>query len=110
MPLNSGDLTERIAIQRRAAGKSALGQSSGSWVTYLTCWASAEPLRGREYFAAGQTQSDVDVRFRVRWREGLLPTDRVMWRNVPHDIVSIIEPKAGREALELMCRSGPDGR
>jgi SPP1 family predicted phage head-tail adaptor len=103
MPVNSGQLDQRIILQTRASGVDALGQESTTWSDTMTIWAAAEPLRGREFFAAGQTQSQVDVRFRVRWRETITPTMRVSWRGDLFDIVSVIEPKGGREQLELMC-------
>lgn len=105
MPINAGDFRERVTIQTRASGVDSLGQESTTWSDTLTCWASVEPLRGREYFAAGEVQSAVDVRIRIRWREGIVPTMRVMWRSVPHDIVSVIETRAGMEVLELMCNT-----
>ncbi|MEY5101246.1 MAG: hypothetical protein RJA36_3965 [Pseudomonadota bacterium] len=111
MPINAGDMRERITIQTRASGVDSLGQESATWSTHITCWASVEPLRGKEYFAAGQVQSSVDVRIRIRWREGIVPTMRVLWRGVAHDIVSVIEPRAGQEVLELMCSTAArDGR
>ncbi len=104
MPLNAGQLTERVTLQQREdATVDANGQPSADWEDVATVWAKAEPLRGREFFAAGQTQSQVDVRFTIRWRDGVVPTMRVMWRGVAHDLVAVIEPHAGREALELMC-------
>ena len=111
MPLNAGDLDQRITVQTRAAGVDAHGQASTDWSTAFECWAKAEPLRGREFFAAGQAQSQVDVRFKIRRRTGVVPTMRVLWRGVPHDIVSVIEPNGAKEALELMCMTGGrDGR
>ena len=45
-------------------GTHAIGENTGGWVDLATVWASAEPLSGNEYFAAGQQQQTVDVRFR----------------------------------------------
>lgn len=103
MPINSGQMNQRIILQTRTAGVDALGQESTTWSDTMIIWAHAEPLRGREFFAAGQAQSEVDVRFRVRWRDTITPTMRVSWRDELYDIVSIIEPQGGREQLELMC-------
>lgn len=111
MPVNAGQYDQRITLQTRDSGVDARGQVLTTWSDTLTVWAQAEPLRGREFFAAGQAQSQVEVRFRIRWREGIVSTMRVLWRSQPYDIVSVIEPKAGREYLELMCSTGArDGR
>lgn len=109
--LNSGDLKERVTLQSRAAGVDSHGHPSTSWSDVATVWADVQPIRGREYFAAGQTQAPVDVRVRIRYRSGVTPAMRVLWRSVPHDIVSVIDMGAQRVALELMCMTGGrDGR
>ena len=111
MSLNAGQLDRLIVLQQRAAGADSLGQANGAWQDVATVWAQVQPIRGVEYFAAGQTQNQVDVRFRIRRREGVTNQMRVLWRGVPHDIESVIEPNGGREQLELMCVSGVrDGR
>ena len=111
MRLNAGELDQRVTLQQRAAGVDALGQDSATWADVATVWAKAEPLRGREFFAAGQAHSEVSVRFRIRYRTGVLPTMRALWRGVPHDVVAVLEPHGDKVSLELMCSTGArDGR
>ncbi len=107
--VNAGSLDKRITLQQRVSGKDARGQESTSWenlATLPTVWARAEPLRGREYFAAGQVQSEVTVRFTIRYRADVEPTMRVLWRSQPYEIVSVIDTRAEGVQLELMCMSG----
>jgi SPP1 family predicted phage head-tail adaptor len=107
----AGHLGERITLQRRVESTDALGQASQAWVPMIEVWASAEPLRGREFFAAGQTQSDVTTRFVIRYRQDVTNTMRVVWRGEPYDILSVVEPLGQRQMLELMCSQGvKDGR
>lgn len=109
--INAGFLGERVTLQQRAAGVDSHGHPSTSWSDVAEVWAEVEPIRGREYFAAGQTQAPVDVRMRIRYRSDITPSMRAVWRSVPHDIVSVIDMGAQRVALELMCLSGGrDGR
>lgn len=104
--LNAGQFDQRVTLQQRESDDvDGNGQPVADWEDVATVWAKVEPLRGREYFAAGQTQSQVDVKVTVRYRVGVVPTMRLMWREVPHDIVSVIEPHAGLVSLELMCRT-----
>ena len=111
MSLHVGALDQRITIEQRDSGVDSLGQESLSWSTVATVWAAAEPLRGRELFAAGQAQSQVDVKFRIRYRAGLTPAMRVQWRDVPHDIISVIEWRGQQHIMELLCSTGArDGR
>lgn len=111
MPINAGHLRDRVTLQQRAAGVDAHGQESTTWEDVATVWAHVQPLRGREFFAAGQVQSQVDVRMRIRYRSDVVPTMRAVWRSQPHDIVGVIDVEAAKEALELMCATGArDGR
>ncbi len=109
--MQAGKLTERVTIQSKAATRAANGEEVVSWADVATVWAQVEPLAGREFFAAAQMQSAVDVRMRIRYRVGVLPQMRVLWRGQAHDIEAGLQPNAQRAYLELMCVSGVrDGR
>lgn len=112
MPLNAGDLNQRITLRSRAAGLDAHGHPSGAWQTVATVWAAARPVEGREFVAAGEARSEITVRFVIRWRSDVTAAMQVLWRGVAYDIVSPpIDPKGSRESLELMCATGKqDGR
>lgn len=100
-------LNQQITIQQRAAGVDARGQASETWAAlYTGIWASAEPLRGREFFQAGQTQSEVTTRFRIRYRADVVETMRVVWNGTPYDIVAVIDTEGAKHMQELMCVSG----
>lgn len=107
----AGRLEQRVTLQQRVAGVNALGQASTSWANMVEVWAAVEPLRGREFFAAGQTQSEVTTRITIRYRQGVTSAMRVVWRGQPYDIREVIEPNGQRQTLELMCLQGVgDGR
>jgi SPP1 family predicted phage head-tail adaptor len=110
--IRAGDLRERITIEQRSAGVDALGQPLTTWATVATVWAKAEPLRGREFFAAGQLQGELSVKFTIRHRADVAETMRVLWRGQAHEIVAPpINVDGARDALELMCMQGVrDGR
>ncbi len=111
MTLDSGRLDQRIVLQQRVAGVDTLGQPSTTWQDVATVWAQAQPLRGREFWAAGQVQSEASVRFRMRWRTGVTTAMRVKWRDQPHDIVAVVDVDGGRHTLELLAAAGVgDGR
>ena len=114
----ASDLRHRIALQRRVAGVDAAGQASETWVTVDTVWAAVVPLRGREWFAAGQEQGSADVRVTVRWRDDITTGMRVVpaagapCAGLPLDIQGLpIELAGQRRMIELMCLAGvKDGR
>lgn len=113
--LQSGEFDQRVTLQQRASGLDAHGQQSETWqniATTPTVWAKAEPLRGRELFAASAAQILVDVRFTIRYRADVEASAgwRVVWNGVPHEIVGRPVNVRGRfEELELMTVSGIRG-
>lgn len=110
--LAAGDLRERITFQVRGAGRDVLGNANGAWTDFATVPAKAEPIRGREFFAQGQMQAEVTVRFVIRYRSDVHERMRIVWRSRPYEIVSPpIDADGAREQLELMCTHGVrDGR
>lgn len=109
--LAAGEMTERITLQQRAQTQNEYGENVAAWTDVATVYAKAAPIRGREYFAMAQTQATTDVRFTIRYRAGVLPTMRVVWRGEPYDIQDVIVPFGKRESIELMAVKGlRDGR
>ena len=107
MPLNVGALNQRVTIQQPSTGVDVLGQRVETWSDLATVWAQAQPLRGREFFAAGQVHSEASVRFRLRYRSDVTSAMRVVWGGVNHAIVADpIDVSGGRHTLELMCSAG----
>lgn len=106
------DLRDQVTLQVRTAGTDAHGQEATTWTDVATVWAKAEPLRGRDFFAAGQMQVAVSTRFAIRWRAELTAVHRVLWRGQPYDIDGApIDVDGRRHTLELMCTTGVrDGR
>jgi SPP1 family predicted phage head-tail adaptor len=107
MPINAGDMDQRITLRRRATGKDALGQRSTTWETVDEVWAQAQPLRGREFVAANAEGAAAEVRFRIYWRSDITSAWAVIWRGVTYALVAPpIDPRGAMEVLELMCASG----
>lgn len=103
-----------VAIQYLAAGSPqqlANGEPNTEWVDLLPAVsASIEPLRGRELFAAQEHQADVDVRVRVRYREGIEPTMRVVHEGRVYDIRAVLDAELRHRELELLTKLDPTVR
>ena len=110
--INPGALNQRLTLQQPAASLNGLGETAGSWTDVATVWGQAQPLRGREFLAAAQLQSTLDVRFRIRYRADVRATWRVLWQGEAHEIVGEpINVDGAGVLLELMCTKGiRDGR
>lgn len=101
-----GRLRHRVTIEQKSVTRSAIGEEVVSWVAFATVWAEVAPLRGREFFAAQQTQSSVDYKVTMRYLAGVTREMRIVWDGLPLDIVSVIDVEGRRAVLELMCVSG----
>lgn len=108
--MQAGNLDQRITLQSRSTGVDAVGQASATWLDVATVWAQVHTVRGREFFAAAQTQQEQTVKVRIRYRSGVTTDMRLMWEGRPHDITGVI-PVGRRDMLEIMCLQGvKDGR
>lgn len=103
--MKAGDLNERISIESRVEVRNRLNESTYVWATLATVFANAKPLRGREFFEAAQVQSEVTVKFTVRYRTDVDNTMSVVWKGDRYGIVAPPIP-IRREWLELMCSHG----
>lgn len=94
----------RVTIQELREGQDEAGQPFQEWQDVATVWASVEPLRGTEYWAAAQVQAERTVRIRIRYRPGIRPDMRVLYTGRVFNIQSIIDPEERHRELQLMCR------
>lgn len=103
--LDTGRFRERLTLQAPAQGSvDARGHGPDTFEDVATVWGSAEPLRGREFFAAGQQQAQAEIRFRCRHRTDVLATWRVLWRGVAYQLTAPpIDVDGARVQLELMA-------
>jgi SPP1 family predicted phage head-tail adaptor len=108
--MQAGKLRHKVAIQKLVAGspdQKASGEPDTTWTTHLaSIWASVEPLTGRELFAAQEHHSEVEVRVRVRYREGITAKMRVVFDSRNYDIVAVIDREERHRELELLCKQG----
>lgn len=107
--INSGKLNKRVSIERSVAGSPAvndMGEPNVSWEEVAEVWAAAEPLTGREFWAQQQVQSEITVRFKIRYRSDILTGMRVVYNNAIYMIKSIIDPLEKHEELHLMTSEG----
>lgn len=77
--LNSGKLRRKITFQKKSRVEDESGyptETSESWEDVVTVYASREPLRGREFFAAAAANAELTLRYKMRYREGITPDMR----------------------------------
>ena len=102
-------MRHRITIQSVTRTPNAYGEPVETFATFLSCWASIEPLQGQEYQAAATAQDAVTHRIWMRHQDGVKPNMRVKFADRTstaryYDIEAVIEPMTLGESLQLMCR------
>jgi SPP1 family predicted phage head-tail adaptor len=104
--MKSGQLGQRISVERLQGGVDELGQPlPDTWAPLFTCWAAVEPLVGREYLAAAALVSEVTARIRMRYRPGITSQDRIIHEGKVYGITSLADVHSSRRELVLMCRA-----
>lgn len=104
--MRAGRLRQRITIRRKSVTRDNMGGEVVTWVDDDPIPAEAEPIRGREYVALQQSESELEVRFRIRYQPDITPDVRVVWRSTVYELVSPAIDVGGRKReMELMCRT-----
>lgn len=108
--MHAGKLRHRVDFQ--AAGD-VQDPSSGEMVTgWATVWAkvpaSVTPLSARDLIAAQAAQSKATARVVIRYRAGVLPTMRIIYRGEVYDIKGppLPDPDSGLEYLTILVAKG----
>jgi SPP1 family predicted phage head-tail adaptor len=101
--MRAGALSERIEIQQKAVTRADNGEEIVTWPVFATVWADVEPLSGREVVSVRAAQADLSLRVRLRYLAGVNPTMRVWWANAGWPISEVIDVRARRTELQLLC-------
>jgi SPP1 family predicted phage head-tail adaptor len=101
--IDPGKLRERVTVQQSSASRNSLGEAVLSWSDFATVWASVEGVSAREVLAAGQQDTTVSHRVRLRYLTGLTQNMRFSWRGRTLDIVSLLE-HGNRSEHEAICQ------
>ncbi|MEQ7870744.1 phage head closure protein [Chromohalobacter salexigens] len=107
--MRAGRLRQRVTLMRPVEGaKDQYGQPTSTFEAVDTVWASVEPIRGREFFAAQQVNSETTTRIRIRYRREYAGVDVNEWRieyeGRTYEIDGPpIDTDARHTQLEFMC-------
>lgn len=102
--IDIGRMRERVAIKTPTEVRSRSGETTLNWDTTLaTVWASVEGLSSRDIMQAQQANVLATHRVRIRFRDDVAHTHRIVWRGRTMEIASVTE-RSQREVLELLVR------
>jgi SPP1 family predicted phage head-tail adaptor len=89
--IDPGKLRERVTVQIASGTTNALGETVLAWANSSAVWASVEGVSSREALAAGQQDTTITHRVRLRYLPGLTQRDRFSWGSRTLNIVSLLE-------------------
>jgi SPP1 family predicted phage head-tail adaptor len=108
--MKAGKLRHRIVFSRRVPGQDDVGQPDTAFAPLFTAWGSADPLTGREFFAAATNVDQVDTQIQIRVDSRTLPlkaTDRATvagGQGGVFDIVAVLMPEQAGRSLRIMAK------
>ena len=101
---STGELRHRITFLIKQVTMSG-GIAKETWDPAFTCWASVEPLRGREYYQAAAVNRENEVRFLIRYRKEVNEAMRIRFNDMEYTIAAVADPFMRHVRLEILAKS-----
>ena len=96
-----GKLNKRVEIQSPTSTNNSFGESTRSWTTVFTRWASVIPLSSSERLVAAQAQATITHEMRLRDVTGIQANWRIKFDGRIFNINGIID-KEERGSLRVL--------
>ena len=100
---NPGALRHKAEFYSPPGGRTSSGALDDGWIRFKTAYVSVEPILGREMFAALTAQSNITVKIRSRYIEGINDTMRVHVGSDVYEISSLVDVDNAHTELLLYC-------
>lgn len=97
-----------IRIERKVVTRDAMGGETISYERRCEPRADVKQITGRELLLADQVTPSHSIEVRMRHRDDIEPTDRIVWRGQVYDIEDI-SPMGMNRSLRILARQ-PGGR
>lgn len=107
--MKSGELRHYITIRRNTAPRDDMGgQGPAVWTDVVSCFASIEPIVGREWHESQSDQSGVTHTIKIRYTDQILTTDQIFdeQSGVIYEIVAIMNIDTRNRELRINARTG----
>ncbi len=81
MAQRAGELIHRVQIQKFEKTRNEYGHFDETWVDHVKLWARVTHLSGRDLISAQAMQSETIARLKIRYRDNIDSTMRVVYKN-----------------------------
>ena len=106
--IDPGKMRHRVTFQSFSGVVDSFGDplqgDDSQWADVTTLWAAIDPVSGKEFYAAQQSQSEVSHKVRCRFRSGLTTAMRIKYGSRLFKILSVIDWEERHESLLIMCK------
>lgn len=99
--MRAGSLNTRVTVESFTPGDG--WSNPGGWQTYATMWANVRHLSGSESIKSDRPVSEVRASIRVRFRQDLSASMRVLVGDKAYNITAVLPDQVGREYVDLVC-------
>lgn len=100
--MGAGDFDRRIILQEPIPDQGSAGEPVETFAEWQAVWAQLVTVGGGESFASGQRFAQQTTQFRIRYRDGVTPQMRVVYRSKFYKIEDVGEPDRDRTII-LTC-------
>jgi SPP1 family predicted phage head-tail adaptor len=90
-------------IQKATEARDTSGGVTKSWATFAQVWAAIDPISGREFLLAKQTNATMSHKVVIRYLDGVVPTMRVSFGGRILNIDSVINTTELNREMVLVC-------
>ena len=108
MNLDAGKLRHRITFERFDGTVDTYGDPQTHldehWKPVKSVWAAVDPVSGREFYAAQQSQSEVTHKLRCRYTEGIETAMRIRLGTRKFRIISVLDWELRHESLLILAK------
>lgn len=99
------DYRHKIDFLQRSTGQDDYGEPVDTWEVYESgIWAAKDPILGNEYFVSLTTDTKVEVKFNMRYVDGITNDMRIQHGQEVYEILSAINVKSLNRELLCYCK------
>jgi SPP1 family predicted phage head-tail adaptor len=103
--MRAGLLRNRVIVQEPILTQNNFGEEEVSgWQRKATVWANIVRDQGNENYDAQQIKNVVDLKITTRYFAWITPKMRLIFKDKPIDIDSVVDPDGRRRSLEIRCK------